>query len=333
MAEATFRSQTTFGKFEKVYRRPALGSLKKNSKKYQNLVKLEQQKILNVYDFAEINNNTSINRDNIKLILKYNNKCVYGLKSMKGLFMIPGYFDKNDQYYWIKECLQNLSNVPYNNLTNLEHELSGKYLFDEYKCGGIGLDSFKKLTWSNIGIKYDWTARKYDMNNVTFDIKDNMKTLCDDVNEIMNSIDNSDIYDGKWKEMKVFSKNIIPQTSIINFFECNTKRPMGGHRDNAELINAPLISVSLGNTAIFLIGYENKSFDEIYPIYLRSGDVLIMSGDSRFKIHSVSRVLNNTFNESFNDKIIDSYMKNSRINFNIRQVYDMNYLFKPMNSF
>ncbi len=132
-----------------------------------------------------------------------------------------------------------------------------------------------------------------------------------------------------------FSMQIIPQTSIINFFAVNTKRPMGGHRDAAEMINAPLVSVSLGNSAIFLISESDHC--EPLPLWLRSGDVLIMTGQARFALHCVARVVPNscpkpliqsfesqeTMNEKKELKLMKLYIMQSRINFNLRQVIEV----------
>ena len=61
----------------------------------------------------------------------------------------------------------------------------------------------------------------------------------------------------------------MAQTAIVNFFARGAKRPMGGHRDAAELVNSPLISVSLGSDAIFLI--SDGDDDEPLALWLRSG--------------------------------------------------------------
>merc|ERR1712228_275286 len=183
--------------------------------------------------------------------------------------------------------------------------------------------------------KYNWTERRYDLNCITAPIPVSMLELCNECNHLLidklKYNDNSDINES-------ISTKIIPQTSIINFFAVNTKRPMGGHRDAAEFINAPLISVSLGNDAIFLISKDDNT--EPLPLWLRSGSVLIMSGSARFALHSVARVVPDSCSSELiqlfdseidcmqNDeerkelKLMKEYLLNSRINFNIRQVIE-----------
>jgi alkylated DNA repair protein alkB family protein 1 len=62
---------------------------------------------------------------------------------------------------------------------------------------------------------------------------------------------------------------------------------MSGHLDDAEYImSEPIISISLGRSAIFLIGGRSKDVKPV-PILIRSGDVVIMSKESRYAYHGV----------------------------------------------
>ena len=70
-----------------------------------------------------------------------------------------------------------------------------------------------------------------------------------------------------------------PEAGIINFYHLNST--LSGHKDHSEKnLTVPLISMSFGNAALFLIGGQSK---DIKPkaIALKSGDILIMSGESR----------------------------------------------------
>ena len=93
---------------------------------------------------------------------------------------------------------------------------------------------------------------------------------------------------------------------------------MGGHVDDAEEdMSKPIISVSFGNTVVFLIGSKTR---ETKPtaLYIRSGDIVVMGGDSRYYYHGVPRMIENTAPDYFEE---DNYAKNSRINVNCRQVF------------
>ena len=50
---------------------------------------------------------------------------------------------------------------------------------------------------------------------------------------------------------------------------------------------SPLVSISLGHAAIFLLGTSSRQVTP-RPIILRSGDVLIMAGDGRKCYHGTS---------------------------------------------
>ncbi|KAH9579449.1 Nucleic acid dioxygenase alkbh1, variant 2 [Schistosoma haematobium] len=80
---------------------------------------------------------------------------------------------------------------------------------------------------------------------------------------------------------------------------------MGFHSDDAEIDKeAPLVSISVGPTALFLLetseaikhefdlslhGSFNRAadYDHVLPIYLCHGDVVIMAGKSRLARHAV----------------------------------------------
>ncbi len=79
-----------------------------------------------------------------------------------------------------------------------------------------------------------------------------------------------------------------PEACLINVYDAHAK--MGLHRDEDEDdFSAPVISVSLGDTACFRIGGlarkdPTRSFD------LGSGDVLVLGGDTRLAFHGVDRI-------------------------------------------
>ena len=59
------------------------------------------------------------------------------------------------------------------------------------------------------------------------------------------------------------------------------------HVDRSELCaTSPLVSISLGCAAVFLIGGPTRDSEPV-PILLRSGDVVIMSGPCRRAYHGM----------------------------------------------
>lgn len=80
-----------------------------------------------------------------------------------------------------------------------------------------------------------------------------------------------------------------PEACLINFYQGKAK--MGLHQDrDEETFDAPVISVSLGDTAVFRIGGSKRS-DPTRSLRLSSGDVIIMGGQSRLAFHGIDRII------------------------------------------
>ena len=83
-----------------------------------------------------------------------------------------------------------------------------------------------------------------------------------------------------------------PQACLVNSYAGRAR--LGLHRDEDEAdFSAPILSVSLGDTAIFRIGGLRRR-DPTQSVELRSGDVLLMGGESRMRYHGIDRVLAGT---------------------------------------
>ena len=100
-----------------------------------------------------------------------------------------------------------------------------------------------------------------------------------------------------------------PEACLINFYEAKAR--MGLHQDRDEqTFDAPVISVSLGDTATFRIGGLNRK-DPTQSFRLQSGDVVVLGGDARLAFHGVDRILAGT----------STLLKNGgRINLTLRRV-------------
>jgi alkylated DNA repair protein (DNA oxidative demethylase) len=93
-----------------------------------------------------------------------------------------------------------------------------------------------------------------------------------------------------WRQVSDYAHE--PEACLVNYYREGAK--LGLHRDeDEEDFAAPVVSVSLGNTAIFRIGgLERQGKTE--TLKLSSGDVLVMGGASRLRYHGVDRVLSGT---------------------------------------
>lgn len=117
------------------------------------------------------------------------------------------------------------------------------------------------LRWITLGYHHNWETKIYDekMRNafpadLEFLIKEIART--------------------------VGFENYQPEAAIVNYYPLNAT--LAGHVDYSEKCNEPLFSVSLGQSACFLIGGETKSVKP-YPLLLQSGDVCIFTEKSRFR--------------------------------------------------
>ncbi len=66
---------------------------------------------------------------------------------------------------------------------------------------------------------------------------------------------------------------------------------MGAHQDRDEAdFSAPVVSVSLGDTALFRIGGLERR-GPTRSVRLASGDVCVLGGEARLAFHGVDRIL------------------------------------------
>jgi alkylated DNA repair protein (DNA oxidative demethylase) len=83
-----------------------------------------------------------------------------------------------------------------------------------------------------------------------------------------------------------------PQACLVNHYREGAR--MGLHRDaDEEDFSAPVVSISLGDTAVFRIGGAERG-GRTETLKLSSGDVLVMGGQSRLCRHGIDRVLTGT---------------------------------------
>jgi len=77
-----------------------------------------------------------------------------------------------------------------------------------------------------------------------------------------------------------------PDACLMNLYEPGTRLSL--HRDENERdLTAPIVSVSLGSSAIFLFG-GNRRNDRTRRIPLDSGDVVVWGGPDRLVYHGVA---------------------------------------------
>lgn len=95
-----------------------------------------------------------------------------------------------------------------------------------------------------------------------------------------------------WRLLSAYAHD--PQACLVNYYSEGAR--MGLHRDeDEEDFSAPVLSISLGDTAMFRLGGPERSAGTRL-IKLSSGDVLLLAGPSRLSYHGIDRIIPGTSN-------------------------------------
>jgi alkylated DNA repair protein (DNA oxidative demethylase) len=110
-----------------------------------------------------------------------------------------------------------------------------------------------------------------------------------------------------WADIAGYEKP--PQACLVNFYADDAR--MGLHQDKDEQdLQAPVVSISLGNSCLFRIGGTGRT-DHTSSIKLASGDIVVLGGEGRLCFHGVDRIYPST----------STLLKNGgRINLTLRRV-------------
>ena len=131
-----------------------------------------------------------------------------------------------------------------------------------------------------------------------------------------------------------FFPEMRPEAAIVNVYTPGDTLSI--HRDISEDSENGLVSISLGCDGIFVAGLSDKLANSTKQIVvrLRSGDVVYMSGQSRFSWHGIPKILADTCPPWLSDWPATSlcmqgndvfeawrgWMSTKRVNLNIRQM-------------
>lgn len=90
-----------------------------------------------------------------------------------------------------------------------------------------------------------------------------------------------------WEALSAYPRP--PDACLINFYEPAAR--MGMHQDkDEEEFDAPVVSLSIGDTALFRYGGLDRK-DPTRSIRLRSGDAIVFGGPARLIYHGVDRLM------------------------------------------
>ncbi len=80
-----------------------------------------------------------------------------------------------------------------------------------------------------------------------------------------------------------------PEACLVNFYAAGARMGLHQDRDEQELA-APVVSLSLGDTALFRVGGVSRNAPT-KSFRLQSGDAMILAGPARLAFHGVDRIL------------------------------------------
>lgn len=117
-----------------------------------------------------------------------------------------------------------------------------------------------------------------------------------------------------WDEVTAYPAP--PEACLINYY--GPKAKMGLHQDkDEEDFDAPVLSVSLGDTARFKLGGLKRS-DPAESLELTSGDVMVLAEDQRLAFHGIDKLYPDT-----SDLLAawpDLFPQGGRLNLTLRRV-------------
>ncbi|KAF6205166.1 hypothetical protein GE061_019333 [Apolygus lucorum] len=228
-----------------------------------------------------------------------------------GLLVVKNVFSNDGQYYWIHRCVVDYPAPPNRNnlspvgLLSNDENWYNSCLNDSARKLAI----FRKLRWVTLGYHHNWDTKVYSDDRRSPFPKD-LTLLCDIVANV------------------VMGCQFSAEAAIVNYYYHSST--ISGHTDHSEPnVDAPLLSFSFGDSAIFLIGGASHD-DPASPILIKSGDVVIMSGPSRLSVHGVPKILpatehpwkksNNNVKAGPDHDLVDEFISQARVNVNVRQV-------------
>ncbi|RZF42024.1 hypothetical protein LSTR_LSTR003529, partial [Laodelphax striatellus] len=255
---------------------------------------------------------------------------IFELVDRPGLLFVENPWTEAGVRYWVCRSLLQLTQAP--SKLNIDGPLSSSWWEEAQRCLPHDKGAMlRRLRWATFGYHHDWHTKEYsEQNKCPF--PGDVAAVCRYVAEAV----------GGWSEFAA-------QAAILNFYHADST--LSGHCDRSEPnMQAPLLSFSFGQSAIFLAG--GRTLDEKpSAVFIDNGDVMIMSAASRHVYHAVPRIVTSRWspaavggcgtqlqlcstNASLDEGLLRQmtsddvtfwrpfadYVAQSRINMNVRQV-------------
>ncbi|CAB3406071.1 unnamed protein product [Caenorhabditis bovis] len=207
-----------------------------------------------------------------------------------GLYLLPQLLLKTAAPIWIERVFR-YAEPP--NVTNMTaHGTSPE--------SNVLENAGKSLRWTTLGVEYDWATKEYPAEGRP--IPEELRLFGQIISRSLNL-----------GEMQ-------PDATIVNYYP--PKAYLSPHVDRSERSDAPLISLSLGQTAVYLSG-GNSLTEPPIPLWLRNGDLLVLHGAQRLVYHAIPCIgvkSQATVFDDVADGLVRDYLNTSRVNITIRQV-------------
>ncbi|KAE8586116.1 hypothetical protein XENTR_v10021556 [Xenopus tropicalis] len=204
---------------------------------------------------------------------------VYSLDGYPGFLFISNPFLPGWQHHWVGQCLKFYPRKP--NVCNLDLHMTLEQTSDLWGSSQEQLRSksaekrnkksvLEKLRWVTLGYHYNWDTKTYN--------SDLLSPFPLDLAELSRCVSAACGF-----------HNFKPEAGILNYYHLDSS--LGIHVDESELDHqSPLLSFSFGQSCIFLLGGLNREHMPT-PMMMHSGDIMVMSGQSRLLYHAVPRIL------------------------------------------
>lgn len=195
----------------------------------------------------------------------------YTFAGVPGLLCFPGVLSEEEQVLWSREAILSFG----------DSALHPNILSTHAKTPQETSCYQPPMRWATLGYSYEWTNKVYHRDRYsTFPVvlRERMCQLIQLVAKVQQDefhCTHPELYE--------------PQTAIVNYYPVGSM--MMCHQDvSEETLQQPLVSLSLGCSAVFLMGTQSRE-EAPYAFKLRSGDVVAFTGPSRTAFHSTPRIL------------------------------------------
>ena len=178
------------------------------------------------------------------------------LSTTTGFRLLPGRLSPQAQAELLDEVTARIAEAP------LVHQVT-----PGGKAMSVGMTSFGELGWTTDAQGYRYEPR----HPTTGRFWPSIPTILTEL----------------WRELA--DPDVPPDACLINFYNAQAKMGLHQDRDEADF-RFPVLSVSLGDTAVFRLGGLKRS-DPTRALRLSSGDVCVLAGEARLFHHGVDRIL------------------------------------------